>query len=141
VLTNVNLRELIAFHAQHGPEPHITMALHRVMNPTECGIAQTDDSQRVTRFVEKPDQSDVFSEWANAGILIVDPEALDQIPRNQFWDVALNLVPALMDREFPVFGWRLAEGFVAIDIGQPDRYAAAHAVLSRALNRVDGELP
>ncbi|MEZ4555391.1 MAG: hypothetical protein R2854_02875 [Caldilineaceae bacterium] len=51
---------------------------------------------RVQRFVEKPPAHLVFTELANAGILVCDPAVLEVVPRGRFFDFAHDLFPLLM---------------------------------------------
>ncbi|MGD9101652.1 MAG: nucleotidyltransferase family protein, partial [Anaerolineae bacterium] len=69
--TDLNLSNLIAAHHQGGAP--LTMALYAVDNPTQCGIVELDEQSRVRRFVEKPAPDQVFSQLANAGVLVVEP--------------------------------------------------------------------
>ncbi len=122
VLTDLDLGELIRFHQTRPPGPRVTLSLTRVPNPTECGIVEMDSEGRITRFVEKPAPDAVFSDLANAGILIVEPELLAQIPKNTFFDFSLDLFPRLMAEGVPFYGWTLPASDYLIDIGSHEKY-------------------
>ena len=125
VLTDLDLTALMRFHLAKPETPHVTLSLTRTDNPTECGIVALDPRHRVTRFVEKPPREEVFSDLTNAGILILDPEILAYIPEDHFYDVSYDLLPQLMAREVPLYGWLMAEKDYLIDIGTPEKYERA----------------
>ena len=128
VLTDLNLAELIAFHDDHMsrlPEgvPALTMALYRTPNPTEAGIVELDAEGRITRFVEKPAAEDVFSDLANAGVLVIEPGILNFIPQGATFDFGLDLFPMLLQRGIPMFGWPLPKDTYLLDFGSLEKYA------------------
>lgn len=128
VLTNVDLARLLDFHtAQRAQlqEPVLTLALYRVPNPTECGLVETDETHRVQRFVEKPPADQVFTDLANAGILVLEPELLRHIPAEQPYDFGHDLFPALLAAGVPLFGIPIADDEYVIDIGTPAGYTRA----------------
>jgi NDP-sugar pyrophosphorylase family protein len=125
VLTDFDLKELIALHSSRPTEPHITLGLYRVSNPLACGIAAVDGSGRITRFVEKPSPEQLFSDLANTGVMIVDPEVLDHVPDDRPSDFGTDLLPQLLRIGVPLYGWSLPSSASLIDIGTPENYAIA----------------
>lgn len=123
VLTDLNLGALLAFHASRPERPRMTLSLYRVPNPTACGIVNLADDGRITRFVEKPKAPEVFSDLANAGVLVIDPELLQYIPDDQVFDFGHDLFPALLEAKRPMYGWPIPERTYLIDIGSPETYA------------------
>ena len=118
----MDLGRLARFHESRGPLPHLTLSLCRAASPWQCGIAALDGEGRVTRFVEKPPRSEIFSDLTNAGVLIMDREILDAIPPDRFYDIAADLLPALMRLGVPVYGQVLESRDYLIDIGTPEKY-------------------
>lgn len=132
VLTNINLADLIDFHAAQRATcraPILTLALYRVPNPTECGLVEIDGSHRVQRFVEKPPADQVFTDLANAGVLVVEPELLSHIPVGEPYDFGHDLFPRLLAAGVPLFGMPIADHEYVIDIGTPAGYARAQSVV------------
>lgn len=129
VYTNLDLTRLIHFHEWHQqtalPNLLATLALYRVPNPTECGLVEVDATGRITRFVEKPPMDQVFTELANAGVMICKPEILDFIPQNTVYDLGRNLFPALLATDASLLGQALADDEFLIDIGTPSGYSRA----------------
>lgn len=86
-----------------------TIALHYREDPTRSGIVELDENDRVTRFLEKPRPDQVFSHWVNAGILALEPEVLESIPKEGVADFGRDVFPALLKRDSAIFGYRMAE--------------------------------
>ena len=134
VLTNVDLNRLLDFHTRQrveaGVAATISLALYRVPNPTECGLVDLSSDGRVQRFVEKPPAHLVFTELANAGILVCDPGVLEVVPRGRFFDFAHDLFPLLMLYGVPLFGQPIADDEYVIDIGTAAGYERANTRLA-----------
>jgi NDP-sugar pyrophosphorylase family protein len=122
VLTDMDLGQLLRFHQSQDETPHATLSLYRVPNPQECGIVEVNDQHRVTRFVEKPPADQIFSELANAGVLIFDPPLLASVPSDGFSDISRDLLPLLLKQGVPLYGWPIEESVYLIDIGTPEKY-------------------
>ncbi len=101
------------------------MSLYHVPNPTEVGLVAMDPNGRVTRFAEKPKPDEVFTDLANAGVLIVEPDVISQIPPDGFYDFGLHLFPRLLERGISMYGWVVPDSTYVLDIGTPERYAQA----------------
>jgi len=125
VLTDLDLTALIRFHRAQPPGERLTMALYSVPNPTDCGIVRLDDRGRVVEFVEKPPPDAVFSDLANAGILVVEPEILAHVPGERFFDFGRDVFPLLAERAVPMYGWPLPTEAYLIDIGSHEKYVEA----------------
>ncbi|MFN8487885.1 MAG: nucleotidyltransferase family protein [Caldilineaceae bacterium] len=129
VFTNLNLARLSAFHAscktQMGQPAVLTLALYHVPNPTECGLVELDQANQVLRFVEKPLAHQVFTDLANAGIMVCTPEMLKVIPPDTVSDFGRDVLPNLLANHAPVFGQTIADDEFLIDIGTPAGYQRA----------------
>ena len=128
VLTNLDLGALLAFHSQamaRDPLARVTMSLYHVPNPTEVGLVGLDENGRVTRFVEKPRQEEVFTDLANAGVLVIEPDIVDCIPPDTFYDFGQHLFPQLLQSGVSIYGWVIPQGTYLLDIGTPEKYAQA----------------
>ncbi|MEM8638959.1 MAG: mannose-1-phosphate guanyltransferase [Cyanobacteria bacterium P01_G01_bin.54] len=121
-LTDFDLQAAIAFHKAKGSKA--TLILTRVPNPIEFGVVITDSKQRITRFLEKPSTSEVFSDTINTGTYILEPEVLDYLPHNQESDFSKDLFPLLLDRNEPMYGY-IAEDAYWCDVGHLDAYREA----------------
>jgi mannose-1-phosphate guanylyltransferase len=129
VFTNLDLARLLDFHqkqkAQAEASTVATLALYRVPNPTECGLVEMDQQGRVTRFVEKPPPDQVFTELANAGIMVCEPQILDFVPLATEYDFGRNLFPALLAAGQTLWGQPIIASEYVIDIGTYHSYDRA----------------
>ena len=128
VLTNMSLSALLAFHEQareRDPRTQVTMGLYHVPNPTEVGLVGLDETGKITRFVEKPRPDQVFTDLANTGVLVIEPDALKLIPPDTFYDFGQHLFPQLLLAGVSMYGWVIPHGTYLLDIGTPDKYAQA----------------
>ncbi len=136
-LTDVDVREVVAFHKQRGALA--TLALMRVADTSQYGVVELDSKQNIVSFQEKPDPDQAISNLANTGIYVLEPEVLGYIPENTFFDFAEDVFPRLL-----AAGERLAgyEGsFYWSDIGNLEAYRAAqHDALSGKVRlKIPGE--
>ncbi|MEO6862915.1 MAG: NDP-sugar synthase, partial [Microcoleus sp.] len=120
-ITDFDLTEAINFHRLH--QSKATLILTRVPNPMEFGVVITEENYRISRFLEKPSSSEIFSDTVNTGIYILEPEVLDYLPANQECDFSKDLFPLLLEKNEPMYGY-IAEGYWC-DVGQLDVYREA----------------
>lgn len=127
LLTDVDIRRAIQSH-ENG-DAIVTIILTKVPNPLEYGIVDLDENRRITRFLEKPGWGEVFSHVVNAGIYVIEPEALKYVKRGIPFDFSLDLFPLLLKKKLPLYG-HIASGYWT-DIGNVNQYLKAnHDVLS-----------
>jgi glucose-1-phosphate cytidylyltransferase len=67
-LADIDLRELLAFHARHGAPASMTVVRPRL----QFGVAELDGEDRVSGFREKPRSE----QWVNGGFFCFEPRAL-----------------------------------------------------------------
>ena len=106
-MSDCNLNRLWQFH--NSRKALITIALHHREDPTRSGIVGLDENCRVTRFLEKPRADQVFSHWVNAGILVLEREVLARISDQQPSDFGRDVFPALLEQNYPIYGYRLSD--------------------------------
>ncbi len=122
IITDVNLKKPIDFHI--GKKSDATIVLARVENPLPYGIVMTDSEGRVTKFLEKPTWSEVFSDTVNTGIYILRKNVLKLIPEKSEFDFSKDLFPLLLKENKNLFGhicscyWR--------DVGTLSEYRQSH---------------
>lgn len=119
-LTTCDVSRLGGFHfARAGVA---TIALFHREDAASSGIAALDEYDRILRFVEKPKPQEVFSNWVNAGLLVLEPEVLATIPAGAVSDFGRDVFPKLTAGPRPVYGYRMTEGLWWIDsIGDYER--------------------
>ena len=122
---DIDVREQIEEHLRTGAS--ITIALTQVKDPWNYGIARIQDDGRITEFKDKPKPEEVFSNYINAGVYVVNRSVLKDVPEHQFFDFSMDLVPIITNRGERVQGYRLKEG-VWIDVGRPSDMIKANLV-------------
>lgn len=129
VLTDLDLRAFVRAHmhnVRRDPTTAVTLSLYHVPNPTEVGLVGMDPTGKVTRFVEKPKPEEVFTDLANAGVLMLQPEVLDLIPAGTFCDFGLHVFPMLLAAGMSIYGWVVPPEAYVLDIGSPEKYQQAN---------------
>ncbi len=132
VLTDFDLTEAVKFHKDRGALA--TVVLTRVENPLQYGVVITASDGRITRFLEKPSWSEVFSDTVNTGIYILEPEALALIPTRREFDFSRDLFPTLLEEGRPLYGY-VATGYWR-DVGDLIEYRLAHRDILAGLVKV-----
>jgi mannose-1-phosphate guanylyltransferase len=117
-LTDMDLGRMLAIHRTH--DSLMTMGLFRTASPRSAGIVELDAAGRIVAFTEKPDEP--RSDLANAGLYLVRPPVLDEIPNGRLVDFGHDVLPALVGR---MHGY-VIPGFY-VDIGTPAALAQAEA--------------
>jgi len=86
-------------------------------------VVQTAADGRVLRFLEKPKAGEVFSDWSSAGVYVVEPSVIGEIPAGVTYDFGHDLIPALVSANRNVYGFKA--DFYLLDIGTQQAYARA----------------
>ena len=136
-LTDVDLTELLAFHEEKGALA--TLALRRVYDTSEFGVVELDADADILGFQEKPDPGEAISTLANTGIYVFEPEVLEYVPEDTFFDFAKDVFPRLLEAGERFVGYQ--GDFYWSDIGTLEAYRQAqHDVLSgRVRVKIPGE--
>lgn len=92
IRVDIDLDDLINFHLEH--EYAITLALTSVSDPSQYGSVQVRRSQ-VVSFSEKPDDGEKASNLINAGVYVVSPEFLREIPDLPYSSIEKDVLPKL----------------------------------------------
>ena len=85
IFTDLDITAMIDYHRRK--KAKVTIALTPVDDPTSYGLIETNAQGRVTRFLEKPEWSQVTTNMINAGTYVLEPEVLDYIrDDNTIWE-------------------------------------------------------
>lgn len=134
-LTDMDLTKLVKTHREK--KALSTIALSLVDDPSEYGIVLTNEDGRITRFLEKPKGEVIFSNTANTGVYVFEPDVFELIPRGAFYLFGRQLFPFLLEQHLPVYGHLTAAYWK--DVGNLKIYQETHKdVLA---GRVDTKLP
>jgi len=102
-ISDIDLSGLMALHREKNAAS--TIATTVVDDPSQFGIVVTDEDGRITRFLEKPKGGDVFSDTANTGVYVFEPDVFDLIPPDTFWGFGHNVFPSLLAEGRPLYGF------------------------------------
>lgn len=116
-----------ALAAHEAQQADLTLALTRVDDPSQFGVAVLDGDHMVTGFVEKPPPGSAPSKLVNAGVWIFEPGLVDEIPPGAV-RVEETLFSSLVARRRRVLGYEF-DGLWA-DIGTPARYREINVALA-----------
>lgn len=125
VLSGLDLPTLVATHDRNDAD--VTLHLTKVPDARQFGCVTTDESGRVTAFLEKTE--DPPTDQINAGTYAFRRAILDEIPAGRPVSVERETFPGLVEAGARVFGhvdtsyWR--------DLGRPADFVAGSADLVR----------
>lgn len=132
IITEIDLTDMMKQHREI--KPKVSIALTPVDDPTIYGVVETDAEGLVQRFVEKPSWGEVTTNMINAGIYILEPEVLADIPASTPSMFENYLFPRLLERGEPILGYHSDAYW--IDIGTPEKYLQAnHALLLQMFDK------
>jgi mannose-1-phosphate guanylyltransferase len=122
IVTNIDFGKFMDFHNSKGGA--VSMALTKVDNPSQFGVAQLDADGKIIRFMEKPAPDKAFSNLANAGIYILEPGAFRSIRPGDNVDFGKHLFPRLLADGEKLYGFEFPEYWN--DLGLPSTYLSAN---------------
>ena len=128
-LVRLEFDPLVEFHQSH--EALATVALYESSEPWTGGVVETEANGRVRRFVEKPDRKQVSTNLISAGIFVVEPAVLEEIPAGQFCDFGKEVFPRLLAKGLPVYAMK-PDAYIQ-DVGTPERLAKAQQDFEKGL--------
>jgi mannose-1-phosphate guanylyltransferase len=134
-LREADLGEMVAFHRSTGAKA--TILLTPVADPSRYGLVRTSADGRVETFLEKPRPEEIDTDLINAGLYVLEPEALELVPPGRPVSIEREVFPQLA-AEGSVFGIALPGYW--LDVGTPESYLQAHRdVLERVFPSAVGE--
>lgn len=117
-LTDVDVREVVAFHKERGALA--TLALMPVSDTSQYGVVELDGEGNILTFQEKPKPEEAVNSLANTGIYVLEPEALSYVPEGAFFDFANDLFPCLLEARERLVGYQ--GDFYWSDVGTLEAY-------------------
>ena len=121
LLTKVNFQHLLDFHSTH--QSKATMCVREYNYQIPYGVIEVNKGQ-VTQIKEKP----IVSAFVNAGIYVLDPEVVEMIPQNTFFDMP-ELFEKVIEQEIQTAAFPIREYW--LDIGQMDDFEKAKGEFSQ----------
>ncbi len=121
-LADIDLKRLTKHH--HENKALCTIALSLVDDPSEYGIVLLNERGKITKFVEKPKGEVIFSNMANTGVYLFEPDIFELIPKGTQYGFGNNVFPMLLEQKKRFYGhltssyWR--------DVGSLKQYQETH---------------
>ena len=125
----IDLHDLVRKHEEKGAM--MTIALFKVENVKNYGVAELGPDMRIKRFVEKPPPDKAPSNYINAGVYLLSPEIRREVEGEEVMkmkeergrlDFGYDFIPYLVEKGIPVYGYELK---VWYDLGTPESYLKA----------------
>lgn len=116
VLTQVNFRSMLAYHAEN--QAAMTVGVRKFDLQVPYGVVDMTGAT-VNRLDEKP----TYSFFINAGVYLIEPSVIASIKAEEHLD-ATDLIERLIARGEKVVGFPIHEYW--LDIGRPDDYLRAN---------------
>ncbi len=117
LLTELDFRSLIKFHRESGCMMTVCVRRHSIKIP--YGVIQmSENNLEVDAIKEKPEHEFLV----NAGIYMLEPEVIDLIPRQEFFDM-VSLMNSVIAKGLDVAAFPILEYWK--DIGQHDQIKEA----------------
>ncbi|WP_103027998.1 nucleotidyltransferase family protein [Salinibacter altiplanensis] len=117
LLTKLNFSHLLDYHRDQGSAATMCVREHETQVP--YGVIDTDENQRMEGIEEKPTER----YFVNAGIYVLEPETLDLVPENEFFDMT-ELFETLVDRGKEASVFPVREYWQ--DVGQKEDFRRAN---------------
>ncbi|MFF4191253.1 sugar phosphate nucleotidyltransferase [Nonomuraea sp. NPDC001831] len=129
ILSGHDIGDQVRTHCERGAA--VTLHLTEVEDPTRFGCVPTDESGRVTAFLEKTPNP--VTNRINAGCYVFTRSVIDSIPRGEVVSVERETFPGLIDSGELVLGY--ADRTYWLDVGTPAAFVKGSRDL--VLGRLD----
>jgi len=130
VLTTLDFTNLISAHLASGAVA--TIATHHRPVKIDLGVIETDGSNEITGYIEKP----TYHFDVSMGIYVFEPCVLSYVPHNEYLDFP-DLILKLIKAGEKVFSYPF-DGYWQ-DLGRPDDYEQALEDFNRLRPQIIGE--
>jgi mannose-1-phosphate guanylyltransferase/phosphomannomutase len=139
VLTDFDISSIVKFHRDKGALS--TLTLKQVPSPSPYGVIITDAEGRVQEFREpseaqkkaladNPNVEHTGVDYINAGIYVMEAQALDAIPKGRPVSIERETYPKFLAEGAPIYA--VARDGYWLDIGRAEQYRdATNAILTR----------
>ncbi|WP_030694407.1 NDP-sugar synthase [Streptomyces globisporus] len=131
ILTGLDIQALVDTHSSSGAD--VSLHLTRVEDPRAFGLVPTDDTGRVTAFLEKPQTpEEIVTDQINAGAYVFKRSVIDSIPAGRPVSVERETFPELLSSGAHLQG--MVDSTYWLDLGTPQAFVrgSADLVLGRA---------
>lgn len=117
ILFDIDFERFISFHKEH--KGKVSLFAHPNNHPYDSGILVTDKNKSVTKWITKEEEHPrYYNNLVNAGIHIVSPKVLDEIPCQSRIDLDRDILRPLAGTR-KMFAYKSSE--YVKDMGSPER--------------------
>ena len=116
ILTNIHYEKMLDFHESHNADA--TMCVRAYDFEVPYGVVNLNNEE-ITSVEEKP----THSFFVNAGIYLLEPDCINLIPKNEFYDMTSLFEKAIAEK-YKAISFPLLEYW--LDIGRIDEYKKAN---------------
>ncbi len=134
ILCNLNFDDLIEFHRNHSAA--VTIAVTEVDDPSAYGVIEYDRHGYAVSFTEKPPADQIRSNLINAGIYVMEPAVLEEIPSGRPVSIEREIFPALLKKGYKIAVFNGCSYWM--DIGTPEKYLHTHEDIMTGTCRLSG---
>ena len=124
LLTNIDFEKMLDFHVEHNSKA--TMCVREYDIEVPYGVVNVAN-ESIISITEKP----IHSFFVNAGIYLLEPDCIDLIPDNEFYDMPLLFEELIATKE-KIVSFPLQEYW--LDIGRMADYERANFEYSKNFN-------
>ncbi|MEU2789247.1 NDP-sugar synthase [Streptomyces sp. NPDC007100] len=131
ILTGLDIEALVDTHRTTGAD--VSLHLTKVADPRAFGLVPTDETGRVTAFLEKPQTpEEIVTDQINAGAYVFNRSVIDTIPTGRPVSVERETFPGLLADGAHLQG--MVDSTYWLDLGTPHAFVrgSADLVLGRA---------
>lgn len=104
----------------------VSLTMRQVSDVAPFGSIRCDDGGRVTAFLEKIQEDPTGQNTVNAGIYLMEPEALARVPAGRPYSNERQLFPELVAEGATVLGYLPQHMAYWADVGRVDSYLQAN---------------
>ncbi len=120
LILDVDLGLMAEAHQQS--QAAVTILLRQVADITPFGLIQRGSQGYVTAFLEKASADATGHNTINAGVYIISPQILDDIPAGEPYSFETDLFPSLIARGIRIYGYLPDTPGYWNDVGRLDSY-------------------
>lgn len=121
ILSQIDFQALLAFHNASGASMTAAVTIYQQQVP--FGVVHVE-KQRMLAIKEKP----VLTHFVNAGIYVINPERIHDVPKDTFFDMPELLQKSIDNKDFPA-AFPMYENWM--DIGTPVDFHKANTKAAR----------
>ncbi|MFI9030887.1 sugar phosphate nucleotidyltransferase [Streptomyces sp. NPDC053560] len=126
ILTGLDIPALVRTHQETSAD--VSLHLTRVDDPRAYGLVPTDDTGRVTAFLEKPQTpEEIVTDQINAGAYVFNRSVIDSIPQGRPVSVERETFPGLLESGAHLQG--MVDSTYWLDLGTPQAFVRGSADL------------